>query len=128
MWGAHNPQPSRLPFAFALSRLGSLGSTGRGAYLINACRAVIKIRWPRKVAGIYVAAGRGCGVGPNAEQHLLLIAYLGADVTSIARPQNQMWRLRRRTPAAHTDEHEPTLSQFVMPGTCPGTLWGREAS
>ena len=66
-----------------------------------------------------VVAGRGCGVGPNAEQHLL-IAYLGADVRSLARPQNQMRRLRRRTPAAHTDEHEPTLSQFVMPGARPG--------
>ena len=32
-----------------------------------------------------------------------------------------MGRLRRRTPAAHTDEHEPTLSQFVMPSTRPST-------
>ena len=36
-----------------------------------------------------VVAGRGHGVGPNVEQHLL-IAYLGADVRSLARPQNQI--------------------------------------
>ena len=45
----------------------------------------------------------------------LLIAYLGADVRSLARPQNQMRRLRRRAPTAHTDDPGSGLWLWQQP-------------